>query len=143
MSNNLKKLAKKMNNLVDCFISRAQIQQDPANDLPREAVRGFLKSKVPEVINKWNEALNDVSDATYNIVKSSTSLDLQITSALNNNQFIVKIIPEIEPNRSSEMEQKLQIYFSSLAGHAGRIATSKITSQNSNWGLYYKKYLTF
>lgn len=161
MSKNLVKLASEIGNLVDGFVSRAQmtapptteavpqqsteLQQDGENDLPRGAVRAFLASKRTECLNKWNDMLEKAPDADYDVLVKSTELDLQVKLTLSGNKYTATIVPEIEPSRNTYGQRALQPYCNGLAGIAGAKATQSIKNAtgNSSFGIYMKQYLKF
>ena len=156
MSKNLEKLAHEIDGLVSGFLRKAQLAMpasgggaapmsggDTNNDYPRAAIQAYLAQQTDATLNKWNQLLDKISDEAYNVVQSSTSLDLRVVATLAGNRYKVTIQPQVEPSRNREMEQALQPFMNGMAGVAGVAASKAYHPGNSSFAILRKNHLKF
>ena len=141
---NLTKLAHDINDLVNGFVRTSNDpNMDYENTAPRAAVRGVIRKKVREVLDRWNAMLEKSPQKDYEILQDTDAVDLRIKCVLKNNRYYVSIIPEINPSRNVFGETQLKPICNAMGGSASVMATKFKTPGNSSFEIYEKDYLKF
>ncbi|MHA2426441.1 MAG: hypothetical protein ACXADB_00175 [Candidatus Hermodarchaeia archaeon] len=154
MSDNLVKLATEIDNIVDSFVSTAQVQEElspeDATLAVKQAIISVLKQEEGNALNKWNEMLDKLSDEDYQLATLATRVDLKVTAQLAGGGYKVTIKPEAEYPKDLKkakpvIERWLQPFFNGVAGKsvlAANAAKKKHkNAQSVSW--LHPQYLVF